>query len=202
MGHMIKIYEALINRKEKICHEAEISEIIQEYIQTIGKINPLNALKYLSRHRYIKRIFSHFYYINSFDERERSFCLYEDKELLFMVLNKLNIKWYIGLHSALYHLGKTWQTPNTVTIITTNISGKKKILGLKVHFRKIKKDLVFGVKKGATKRMIPYSYSDLTKTYLDLKYFKESNKVITLKQTKHYLKRYPKWFNKSILTNT
>lgn len=202
MGQMIKIYEALLNRKEKVCHQSEISEIIQEYNQTLGKVNAINALKYLSRHRYIKRIFSHFYYINSFDERERSFCQYEDKELLFIVLNKLNLKWYLGLHSALYILGKTWQTPTTLTIINTKISGKKKILSLKIRFRKIKKGLVFGIKKGATKRMIQYFYSDLAKTYLDLVYFKESNKRVKLKQTKNYLKRYPKWFNKLISTNT
>ncbi len=202
MRQMIKIYKALVNRKEKVCHKDEISEIIAEYNKTIGKINPLNALKYLSRHRYIKRIFSHFYYINSFDEREQDFCRYDDKELSFSVLDKLNIKWYVGLHSALYLLGKTWQTPNTLTIITPAMSGKKKILVLRVHFRKIKKNLVFGIKKGMTKRMIPYSFSDLAKTYIDLVYFKESNKSIILKQTKHYLKRYPKWFNKLISTNT
>lgn len=201
MGQMIKVYGALVNRKGKVCHQAELKEIIQEYNQTLGKINPINTLKYLSRHGYIKRIFSHFYYINSLDERKRGFCVYENKELLFIVLNKLNIKWYIGLHSALYLLGKTWQTPNTLTIISEKISGKKKILGLKVHFRRIKKNIIFGLKKDITKHAIHYPYSDLAKTYLDLVYFKESNKVIKLKETKRYMKRYPKWFNKLISTS-
>ena len=198
MGQIIKIYEALLNRKEKVCHKSKIIEIIKEYNKTLGKINIQNALKYLSRHNYIKKIFLHFYYINSLDERERGFCFYEDKELLFIVLNKIKIKWYIGLNSALYLLGKTWQTPNILTIVNNKISGKKKILGMNTKFVKIKENLIFNLKNGKTKNSIPYLHSDLAKTYIDLTYFKESNKIIGTKKTKKYLKRYPKWFRKLI----
>ena len=37
MGKIIKIYEALLNRKEKICHRADIIEIAKEYNKHIGK---------------------------------------------------------------------------------------------------------------------------------------------------------------------
>jgi hypothetical protein len=57
VSQVIKIYEALLNRKEKVCPRSEILEIIKEYNRTLGKISPQNALKYLSRHNYIKRIF-------------------------------------------------------------------------------------------------------------------------------------------------
>ena len=198
MGAMEKIYEALVNRKEKICTKSEIDSIINEYNKQLGKVNPQNALKYLARHGYLRRAFMKFYYINSPDEKEGRFCRYEDKELLFAVLNKLNIKWYIGLNSALYLLGKAWQTPNTLIIINNKISGKKRILGLNVKFAKIKDNLIFGLKTGKTKNNISYSYSGLAKTYIDIAYFRQSNKIITAKETKSYLKRYPKWLSRLI----
>ena len=196
MGHAIKIHEALLNRKEKICHASDILEIIKEYNKTLGKVNVENTIKYLSRHKYIKRIFLHFYYINSRDERERGFCFYEDRELLFAALNRLGIKWYVGLNSALYVSGKIWQTPNVLAIINSKVSGKKTILGLKVRFFKIKEDLIFGLKTKKTKNKIRFYYSDLAKTYIDLAYFRQSNKIISMKQVKEYSKRYPKWLRK------
>jgi hypothetical protein len=196
MGQVIKIYEALLNRKEKVCHRLEILEIVNEYNKTLGKISPQNALKYLSRHNYIRRIFLQFYYINSSDEKERGFCNYENKEILFIVLNKSRIKWYVGLNFALYSLGKTWQTPNTLTIINNKISGRKKILGMSVIFRKIKEHLMFGLKTGKTKNGVPYFHSNLAKTYLDLAYFKETNKLTRVKGTEEYLRKYPKWLSR------
>ena len=198
MSKILIIYEALLNRKEKICHKSDIVEILKEYNKSIGKINSDNAIKYLSRHKYIKRIILNYYYINSLDEKERNFCKYEDRELLFIVLNKLKIKWYFGLNSALYLLGKTWQTPNTITIINNKISGRRTVLGLRVRFIKIKESLIFGLKKGKTKNNILYAYSNLAKTYLDLAYLRETDKLVSEKETKNYLKKYPKWLSKLI----
>lgn len=198
MSKMLTIYGALLNRKEKVCFKSDILEIIREYNKSFGKINAKNTLWYLSRHGYIKRIAFNFYYINSPDEREGRFCRHEDKELLFAVLNRLNIKWYIGLNSALYLLGKAWQTPNIIIIINNKISGKKRILGLNVKFAKIKDNLIFGLKTGKTRNNISYSYSGLAKTYIDIAYFRQSNKIIAAKETKSYLKRYPKWLSRLI----
>lgn len=198
MGKIIKIYEALKNRRDKVCHKSEIIEILEEYNKNIEKLSSETVLKYLSRHNYIKRIFLHFYYINSLDEKKRGFCAYEDKELLFIVLNKLGIKWYIGLNSSLYILGKVWQTPNVLSIVNEKISGRKKIIGLNVKFLKIKGNLIFGMEKRKTKNSIIYYCSDTAKTYIDLVYFRESKKITKFKETKNYLKRYPKWLRKSI----
>lgn len=199
MSKILIIYEALLNRKEKVCSKSDIVEIIKEYNKSLGKLNslnPKNALWYLSRHRYIKRIIFNFYYLNSMDERKRNFCQYEDKDLLFMVLNKLKLEWYVGLNSALYLQGKIWQVPNTLTIINQRFSGRKIVLGLKVRFVKIKDNLIFGMKKGKTRNKVSYSYSTLAKTYLDLFYFRESQKLVILKDTKKYIKKYPLWLHK------
>ncbi len=196
MTKIIAIYESILNRKEKICHKSEIIEIIKEYSESIEKINLENAIWYLSRHKYIKRIILNFYYINSLDERKRAFCNYEDKELLFIALNKAEINWYLGLNSALYQLGKIWQIPNTLTIINNKISGKKKILEIEVRFIKIKENLIFGLKEKKTKNNTVYFYSDLAKTSIDFAYLRKSNNIINLKETKNYIQKYPKWIRK------
>ena len=198
MSRINTIYEALLNRKERVCNKSDIVEIVKEYNRTIGKINVKNAVWYLSRHNYIKRVMLQFYYINKVDERERNFCLYEDKELIFIVMDKLKLRWYLGLGSALYMLGKTWQTPNVITIINNRISGARRLLGLNVRFIKIKDSLIFGLKNGRTKNNISYYYSDLPKTYIDLAYLRESAKLTVEKKTKSYLKEYPKWLRQLI----
>ena len=82
--NITRIYEAILNRVNKICDKSEIVLIIKEYNKKFNsKVNIGGAIKYLSRHDYIKRIFLSFYYINSLDERKRGYCKYEDKELLF-----------------------------------------------------------------------------------------------------------------------
>ena len=132
------------------------------------------------------------------DERKRKFCLYEDRELLFIALNKLGIRWYVGLNSALHILGKAWQTPATLNIVNTRLSGKKRVWGMNVRFARIKEQLIFGLKQGRTKNGIPYAYSDMAKTCIDLAYFREADKITMAKQAHSYLRRYPKWLSKLI----
>jgi len=197
MKEIIKIYEALLNRKDKVCHKSEIIEIIIEYKKNFrSKLKVENVLKYLGRHKYIERIFQSYYYVNSFEERKRRFCSFDDKELLFIVLNKLNIKWYIGLQSAFYLTGKAWQVSQTIHILNNSFSGKRNIHGLHVRFSKIKDSLFFGLTKGRTRHGINYFYSSIEKTYLDMVYLKVSNRLIKNKKIKIYLKYYPKWVGK------
>jgi len=194
------IHEALLNRG-RIFRKEEIINLLKEYNKLkIGKeninISNKNVIEYLSKHNYIKRIFLSYYYVNSYDEKIRNFCNYFDKELLFSVLNKEKVKWYIGLNSAIYEQGKTWQTPNMINIINTRISGKRKIAGLNIKFIKIKENLIFGLKESKTKNKISYFYSDPAKTYIDMVYFRYVNTLTKLKNTQKYLKRYPKWVGK------
>lgn len=197
-NNLKKIYEALLNRN-KINEKSQIAGLIKQYNKKFRtKINIENTIKYLSRHNYIKRIFLNFYYINSIDERKRKYCKFEDKELLFSVLNKLNLKWYLGLSSALYESGKTWQIPTTINIINSKFSGKKKILGIKIKFFKIKEKLIFGLRLSKTKHNINYSYSIPEKTYLDMIYLRINNAIPDNKETKKYIKKFPKWVEKKL----
>jgi predicted transcriptional regulator of viral defense system len=188
------LYESLINRG-KILSKKQIMNVFFEYDKNIKKNKAENLLKYFSRHNYLKRIFSGFYYINSHDERKSEFSKLGDKEVIFEVLNKLGIKWYLGLGSSLYSRGKTWQTPNQISIINNKFSGIKKIFGIKVKFFRIKENLIFGIKK-ARINYTDYFYSDPAKTYIDMVYFRETPALIKVKNTQKYLKRYPKWVGK------
>ena len=137
MGKLKSIYLALLNRGEKIIRKIEIVKLIKDYNDKIEKVSIANAVWYLSRQNYIKRIFLDYYYVNSMEEREMKFCKYMNKELLFLVLNRLNIKWYLGLTSAMYNRGEIWQTPNILVVINNKFSSERIITGLKIKFIKI-----------------------------------------------------------------
>ncbi|MBS3084129.1 hypothetical protein J4423_04965 [Candidatus Pacearchaeota archaeon] len=189
------IYEVLINRG-KIHSKTEIVALMNEYEEKFSIKVRKDLLKYLTRHKYIRRIFAGVYYVNSFDEKVRGFSQFEDKEVLFMVLNKLKVKWYVGLGYSIYLQGKTWQTPNQISIVNTKFSGIKKVFGLKVRFYKTKETLFFGLKRMKTEHEIDFLYSDPAKTYIDRVYFGETYDLIKVKNTQEYLKRYPKWVGK------
>jgi hypothetical protein len=197
MGKLKSVYYSLLNRNEKIMKRKEIVQLIEDY-QRIEKISITNALWYLSRQRYIRRIFLDYYYINSIEEREQKFCKYLDKELLFLVLNKINLKWYLGLTSARYSGGEIWQTPNRIIIINNKFSGNRAIMGFKTKFIRLKESLIFALNKRKTDKGIEYYYSDKEKTELDEVYLSKKGRVAKDKKTKNYLKKYPKWLQKLI----
>ncbi|MEK6915970.1 MAG: hypothetical protein AABW89_05525 [Nanoarchaeota archaeon] len=197
MNSINSIHEALINRG-KIFTKKEIMNLFEEYKKIKPSISHKSLIADLSKNKYIKRIFLGYYYINSYDERKRGYSQYSDRELLFWVLNKEKIKWYLGLNTAIYEQGKTWQTPNKINIINTRISGGRRVVGLNIRFIKTKENLVFGLKESKTKNNISYFYSDPAKTYLDKVYFGETNSLIRVKNTQKYSKRYPKWVGKRL----
>jgi hypothetical protein len=198
MGKLRTIYLALLNRREKIARKRDILMLIEEYNKNLGKISVKNALWYLSRYNYIKRVFLDYYYINSIEERENNICKYEERELLFEVLNKEKIKWYLGLSSALYESGEIWQVPVVLTIINNKISGNRRILGRNVRFIKIKESLIFGLISKKTENKTTFFFSNPEKTNLDFAYFKISRKFSKNKKIKEYAKKYPKWIIKLI----
>lgn len=197
MNTINTLHDALLNRG-KIFHKNEIMRVFDEYkkIKVNAKCVNKNVLEYMSKHSYVKRIFLSYYYINSYDEKKRDFRDYSDREIIFYVLNREKIGWYIGLNSAIYEEGKTWQGLKVITIINTRTSGKRKIMGLNVKFIKTKESLIFGLKKSKTKHSIEYFYSDPAKTYIDRVYFRETDNLERVKNTLEYLKRYPKWVGK------
>lgn len=200
MGKLKTIYIAVSIRCEKISHKSDILRVIKEYNDSVKKVEIFNAFWYLSRQGYIKRIFLDYYYISSIEERELGYKKeYDDKEITYLVLNKVKWKWYLGLTSALYESGEILQVPNNLTIINDRMSKSVKILGIDVKFIKMKKELFFGLVSKRTKNKIRYSYSDSAKTDLDFLYLRRHDKISNkTKKVKEYLKKYPKWLKKLI----
>ncbi|WP_460041725.1 type IV toxin-antitoxin system AbiEi family antitoxin domain-containing protein [Thermococcus atlanticus] len=95
-------------------------------------------------------------------------------KLIAMAMEKMGIKWYFGLYTALRLNGVTYEYYSRLFVVTPAITRPKpvKILGENVQFVKLKKSLLgFGVVKSGE-----IQYSDLEKTLLDFIYLKRYNK--------------------------
>jgi len=159
----------------------------------------------LRRNKDIFYVFKGYYYVLDPHEQQGSFTEYSTDEMVYAILNKLNIQWYLGLESALERNNLIWQGVVHPVILNSEFSGGKKILGTKYQFHKIKRNkLDFGYVKKTTKNRITFYYSDPEKTYLDYIYLhkripSELSTVKHHKKVKSYLTRYSKVFKKKVL---
>jgi len=164
-----------------------------------------NIIVNLRKSKDILYIFKGYYYLLDSREKEGSYTEYSTNEMVYAILNKLNIKWYLGLYSALERNNIIWQGVVNPIILNSNLSGEKKILEIKYQFHKIKRELLdFGRVKKITKNRITFYYSDPVKTYIDFIYFNK-NPPVELSNFKNneksrtYLKNYSKNFKKKVL---
>lgn len=164
-----------------------------------------NIIANLRRSNDILYVFKGYYYVLDAHEKQGSFTSYSTDEMAYVVLNKLNIRWYLGLESALERNNLIWQGVINPIILNSKLSGEKKILGVKYQFHKIKKELLdFGYIKKTTKNRVTFYYSDPEKTYLDYIYLRkripsELSKTKNNVKVKSYLANYPKFFKKKVL---
>ena len=203
-----KIVSKLRLRKEKILSKEEIIGIIMQYGKIYKRRVNLNSLwTYLRKSNYIKRVLKDYYYIYSLEERYNHYCEFSEEELIFLVLEKMKIKWYLGLESALKANRISWQVFNIVIIINNKFSGYKTLGNSKFKFIKTKdKRFDFGLVEKRTNNNVRYLYSDLEKTYLDFIYFSSYagknidsiTKSIDFKVEKGKLNRYAKKYSKKI----
>jgi len=167
-----KIIDKLRENPKKIMHKEEIIKTIKEYSRIYKtKVNLVSLWTYFRKDKYIKRILGDYYYIYSLEERYNRYCRFSEEELIFLVLEKMKVKWYLGLESALKENKLIWQALNTVTVINNRFSGIKKLGNSKFKFIKTKNRFEFGLVKKKTNNSIAYFYSDQEKTYLDFLYF-------------------------------
>ena len=168
-----KITDKLRLKKEKIVTKNETIQTIEEYQRVYKKkINIISLWTYLRKNNYIKRILADYYYIYSLEERYNHYCQFSEEELVFLVLKKMNIKWYLGLESALKENKISWQVFNIITIINNRFSGIKELGNSRIKFIKTKNSkFKLGLIKKKTNNNVVFFYSDLEKTYLDFLYF-------------------------------
>lgn len=168
-----KIIDKLRLKREKILSKLEIIKVIKEYQRVYNKkVNLISLWTYLRKDTYVKRIMGDYYYIYSLEERYNNYCQFSEEELIFWVLEKMKVRWYLGLETALKENKISWQALNVVTVINDKFSGFKKLGNSKFKFIKTKeKRFNFGLIENKTNNNVKYFYSDLEKTYLDFLYF-------------------------------
>ncbi|MEK6823503.1 MAG: hypothetical protein AABY06_00565 [Nanoarchaeota archaeon] len=200
------IIDKLRSEKEKMLSKEEIIKTIERYQKIYKiKVNMISLWTYLRKDNYIKRILGDYYYVYSLEERHSHYCNFSEEELVFIVLEKMRLKWYLGLESALKENKITWQVLNVIIIVNNHFSGIKKIGNSKFKFIKTKeKRFNFGIIKAETNNKVTYFYSDLEKTYIDFLYFYKRKDIETMKKNldfevgKNKLKKYAKNYSKKI----
>lgn len=188
--------------KEKLVFKRQLARALKDVLQ--DKFSE-NIIVNLRKNRDIVYAFKGYYYLLSSKEKEGSYTDYSTNEMVYAILNKLNIRWYLGLYSALERNNIIWQGVVNPIIVNSDISGEKKILGVKYQFHKMKRELLdFGYIKKITKNRITFYYSDPEKTYIDFIYFNKNppSELSNFKKNetlRSYLKNYSKNFKKKVL---
>jgi hypothetical protein len=186
---------------EKVVSKKQLTNAFRDVLQ----VNyPENIIVKLRKNKDILYVFKGYYYILNPNERKGSFTKYSTNEMVYVVLNKLNMKWYLGLESALERNNLIWQAVVSPVIINSEFSGKRTILEVTFQFHKMKRErLEFGYVKKTTKNRVTFYYSDPEKTYLDYLYLNKKPpseiSIIDNKQLRSYLKQYSKSFKKKVL---
>jgi len=203
-----KIIDKLRLKEEKILSKEEIIGVIKAYSKIyIRKVNLISLWTYLRKNNYIKRILGNYYYIYSLDERYNHYCEFSEEELVFLVLKKMKLKWYLGLETALKENKISWQALNVISIINNKFSGIKKLGNSRFKFIKTKQNKFnLGLFEKKTNNKVKYFYSDLEKTYLDFLYFysymgkniENIKKTLDFKIKKNKLLKYVKVYSKKI----
>jgi len=196
------IRNILESLKDKLVSKKQLEKAFRDVLQ--DKYSE-TVIVNLRKNKDILYIFKGYYYVLNSKEKEGSYTEYSTNEMVYAILNKLNIKWYLGLHSALEKNNIIWQGVVNPIILNSNLSGEKKILDIKYQFHKVKKELLdFGHSKKITKNRITFYYSDPEKTYIDFIYFnkKPPSELSATKNNEKlrlYLKNYSKNFKKKVL---
>lgn len=187
---------------EKVVSKKQLINIFRDVTQDDSSETLITNLR---RNKEIIYIFKGYYYVKDPHEQQGSFTKYSSEEMVYAILNKVNIRWYLGLESALERNKIIWQAVVNPVILNSEFSGTKEILGVKFRFHKMKRNMFdFGYAKRTTKNRITFYYSDPEKTYLDYIYLhkkipSELSKVKHNKKTKLYLSNYSRNFKKKVL---
>ena len=185
--------------RERIVSKEQVIRIICD----VNPDKPNITLRNLRKSKKITHIFLNYYYILTENERKQKMINYYNSELVFGILNKLNVKWYISFEKALELNNVIWQSHNKVTIINNKISKKYTILNTEFEFRKTKPILISNYKQNKTKNRITQNIGSNEKVFVDFMYFnktvpKELKNCVDKNKVKTILKDYNKNFQKKV----
>jgi len=178
-------------------------EELREACERFGENFEYIVNYYISR-GYLVRILRGVYYVKTLEEYKFGKTP-DPMTLIAKAMNKLNLKWYFGLYTALRLNGATYEYYSRIFLVTPVITRPRPvtILGERIQFIKLKEPLLgFGVVKRGE-----IQYSDLEKTLLDFIYLKRYNKRLNAnavvreyiaKAQKAKLVEYSKAYPKSV----
>lgn len=157
---------------------------------------------YLTRNKYLERIFRGIFYIKSIEERKIGKSDMTFYEILKEALKIKGVNnWYFGLETALKFNNMTHEYFTMDFVISDKLFRAKPmfIMGRKVKFYKlIPRMLSFGILKHT------FNYSDPEKTALDLLYLKHYSKLnfeeVAENLSKIKLFKYAKYYNKKVIS--
>jgi len=153
-----------------------VRDTIKEYCRAL-KLDYHSAIRYLLSNKYLVRVLRGIFYIKSIEERKLNKIDINYLEALKKALEIKGVKnWYFGLETALKLNNVTHEYFSEDFVVSDSIYRAKAfdILGYKIKFLKIKKDLTeFGIKKENV------NYSDVEKTILDIIYFGKYNSLFS-----------------------
>ena len=193
------IVEKLMRIEKKFITSSELKKYCR-----ILKFDYYTAIRYLTHHKYLERIFKGIFYIYSIEERKLGKSEMNFYEILNSALKIKGIKnWYFGLETALKFNNLTHEYFTIDYIINDKIFRAKpiSIMKRKVKLYKLTSKIMnLGIIKS------PFNYSDAEKTALDLLYlkhyskgeFEELTKNMSKKKIVKYNKKYPKNILKGI----
>ncbi|MBN2335717.1 hypothetical protein JXL21_09165 [Candidatus Bathyarchaeota archaeon] len=183
-----------------------IDDELRQYCRTMG-LNYTSAVKYLTSHSHLIRIFRGIFYVKTLEEEELGTKRYTIYELVAKGLELKGVKnWYFGLNTAL-KLNNMTHEHYAVDYVVSDILFRAKPIGINGYkFRFVKlspKLVVFGVKTDSIR------YSDPEKTILDFIYTWRYNGVpkekilLNLKEwsgklSKDTLRRYSENYPKTV----
>ena len=198
-------YTLLVRKLNLIDEKFITSNEIKKYCSII-KLDYLDAIKYLTKHKYLHTIMRGIFYNPSITERIHNSFEINHREAIAKALEIKGIKnWYFGLETAIKFHNLTHEFFVLDFIINDTIGREKplSIFGNNIRMIKIKPDLFkFGIIKSNKLR-----YSDVEKTVLDMIYLKRYSGIddatlanyimpfithCSKEKLKHYAKKYSK----------
>ena len=189
----------LSNLEENILSQEAILKLIRDVTHN----NEVQVLKNLRQNGKIKTIFLKYYYVVSENERKNNSLKYYSFELVFGVLNKLNIKWYISFAKGLELKNILWQSHKKFSIINNKISRKCIIHNTEFEFKKTNAKYINNFSQNKTKNRITQNIGTTEKIFVDYVYFnkkvpKELQNGINATKVKEIIQNYSKNFQKKV----
>ena len=191
-------YALLVKKLNNTKNKYLTSDEIKEYCKIIS-MKYDDAINYLTKNRYLFRIFRGIFYKPTIEERKLGKISINHLDALVEALKIKGIKnWYLGLDSALKLDNATHEFYAIDTIISDKIFRKKplSLFKNKVKFIKIRTELtLFGIKK-----IKGLKYSNIEKTLLDIIYLSKYNGLNDEEIKNKIIALIPKCSKKKLLT--